>query len=116
MLRATEEVENAIAVLTQLELQRSDLEQEITAHRAARDAAQDAYEGGAISLVEVLDEDRQLLLARDQLALVAAGNARAAVATFRALGGGWELPARQAMRPDPVHDLAMAARDVGRLH
>jgi NodT family efflux transporter outer membrane factor (OMF) lipoprotein len=90
MLRAAEEVEDSIVALTQLELQRGDLEKEITAHRAARDAAQDAYQGGAISLIEVLDEDRQLLSARDQLALLDANDARAAVATFRALGGGWE--------------------------
>jgi NodT family efflux transporter outer membrane factor (OMF) lipoprotein len=97
MLRATEEVENAIVTLTQLELQRADLEKEITAHRVARDAAQDAYEGGAVSLIEVLDEDRQLLSARDQLALLDANNARAAVATFRALGGGWDpAPFREA--------------------
>jgi NodT family efflux transporter outer membrane factor (OMF) lipoprotein len=119
MLRATEEVENAIVTLTQLELQRADLEKEITAHRVARDAAQDAYEGGAVSLIEVLDEDRQLLSARDQLALLDANNARAAVATFRALGGGWEsAPSRaannnqetsQAQRPG-VHT-SQAAKD-----
>ena len=97
MLRATAEVEDSIANLTQLELQRADVEKEIIAHRTARDAAQDAYQGGAISLIEVLDEDRQLLGARDQLALLDANDARAAVATFRALGGGWESgPSRQA--------------------
>jgi outer membrane protein TolC len=92
MLRATEEVENAIVMLTQLELQRTDLVEQIRAHRVARDAAQDAYEGGAVSLIEVLDEDRQLLGSRDQLAALDANHARAAVATFRALGGGWSLP------------------------
>lgn len=34
-------------------------------------------------------EDRLLLTARDQLAQLRANDARAAVATFRALGGGW---------------------------
>jgi outer membrane protein TolC len=97
MLRATEEVEDSIITLTQLELQRADLDKEITAHREARDAAQDAYQGGAISLIEVLDEDRQLLNARDQLAQLDANDARAAVATFRALGGGWDIaPSGQA--------------------
>jgi outer membrane protein TolC len=52
------------------------------------DAAQDAYEGDAVSLNEALDEDRQLLSARGQLALLDANDARAAVATFGALGGG----------------------------
>ncbi|QNK03188.1 efflux transporter outer membrane subunit [Dyella telluris] len=89
MLRATEDVENAIVALAELETQHRDLEQEVQAHQMARDAAQDAYKGGAISLIEVLDEDRELLDSRDQLARVHADDARAAVATFRALGGGW---------------------------
>ncbi|MDH0749762.1 efflux transporter outer membrane subunit [Pseudomonas sp. GD03842] len=89
MLKATEDVENAIVTLVELEQQRQDVSAEVAAHQTARDAAQDAYKGGAVSLVEVLDEDRQLLVSRDQLAQLHANDARAAVATFRALGGGW---------------------------
>jgi NodT family efflux transporter outer membrane factor (OMF) lipoprotein len=96
MLRATEDVENAIVTLTELEQQHRDLVDEVAAHEQARAAAQDAYKGGAVSLIEVLDEDRQLLAARDQLARVQADDARAAVATFRALGGGWPAPAGEA--------------------
>ncbi|MFZ6645139.1 efflux transporter outer membrane subunit [Undibacterium sp. TJN25] len=89
MLRATEDVENAVVELTQLEAQAKELNEEVAAHTRARDASEDAYKGGAISLFEVLQEERQLLTARDELARVHADNARAAVATFRALGGGW---------------------------
>ncbi|WP_284321088.1 efflux transporter outer membrane subunit [Dyella acidisoli] len=89
MLRATEDVENAIVMLSELERQHDELTQEVAAHERARAAAEDAYKGGAVSLLEVLDEDRQLLGSRDQLARVHADDARAAVATFRALGGGW---------------------------
>jgi outer membrane protein TolC len=89
MLRATEDVENAVVTLTQLEAQSQDLDTEVSARERARDASEDAYKGGAVSLYEVLDEDRLLLAARDQQARVVADNARAAVATFRALGGGW---------------------------
>jgi NodT family efflux transporter outer membrane factor (OMF) lipoprotein len=89
MLRATEDVENAIVSLSQLEHQHDVLTKEVAAHERARAAAEDAYKGGAVSLLEVLDEDRQLLTSRDELARVHADDARAAVATFRALGGGW---------------------------
>jgi len=89
MLRATEDVEEAIVGLTQLEQQDFLLTQEVQAHVQAREAAQDAFRGGAVSLVEVLDEDRQLLAARDLLASVHTDDARSAVAAFRALGGGW---------------------------
>ncbi|MGA7438900.1 MAG: efflux transporter outer membrane subunit [Luteibacter sp.] len=93
MLKATEDVENAIVSLTQLEAQHGVLEKEVAAHVRARDAAQDAYKGGAVSLLEVLDEDRQLLASRDLLARVRTDDARAAVGAFRALGGGWDVPA-----------------------
>ena len=89
VLHATEDVENAIVTLVQLEKQSTELTDEVAARQRARTAAQDAYEGGALSLTEVLEEDRLLLHARDQLAQVRADDARAAVTTFRSLGGGW---------------------------
>ena len=89
MLRATEDVENSIVTLTQTEMQSQELSTEVDAQRRARDAAEDAYKGGAIGLYEVLDQDRQLLAAQDQLASAHTDDARAAVSTFRALGGGW---------------------------
>ena len=89
ILRATEDVENSIVTLVQLEKQSIELNDEVAARQRARTAAQDAYQGGALSLTEVLEEDRLLLHARDQLAQVRADDARAAVTTFRSLGGGW---------------------------
>jgi outer membrane protein TolC len=70
-----------------------------TDSHAGRDselAAQQQYEAGAASLIEVLHSDRQLLSARDALASTRANDARAAVAEFRALGGGWTPEARNA--------------------
>jgi NodT family efflux transporter outer membrane factor (OMF) lipoprotein len=89
MLHATEDVENAIASLVQLELQSKELNAEVDAQMRARTASEEAYKGGVVSLSEVLTEDRLLLAAQDQLAQVHADNARAAVSAFRALGGGW---------------------------
>lgn len=89
MLQATADVEDALIALTQLDMQSHELDNEVNAHQRARDASEEAYKGGAVSLYEVLDEDRQLLASRDQQAKVKADNARAAVSAFRALGGGW---------------------------
>ncbi|MDN0075361.1 TolC family protein [Crenobacter sp. SG2303] len=89
MLRATEDVENAIVTLTQLEAQGLELKVQVAAQTQARDTSEEAYRGGAVSLFEVLDEERRLLATRDQQAQVRAADARAAVATFRTLGGGW---------------------------
>ena len=90
VLRATEDVENAFMALAQLELQTHDLRDEVDALVRARDASQESYLAGASSLTDVLDADRQSLVAQDELARTRADTARAAVMTFRALGGGWE--------------------------
>ena len=89
VLRAAEEVENAFTSLVQLEAHQQELLTEVAALKRARDASQEAYQGGVIALTDVLDADRQLLTAQDELAQTRADSAGAAVGTFRALGGGW---------------------------
>jgi NodT family efflux transporter outer membrane factor (OMF) lipoprotein len=91
VLRATEDVENAFMALAQLELQTHDLVTEVDALARARDASQQSYLAGASSLTDVLDADRQSLAAQDELARTRADTDRAAVMSFRALGGGWSM-------------------------
>jgi NodT family efflux transporter outer membrane factor (OMF) lipoprotein len=91
VLRATEDVENAFMSLAQLELQTHDLANEVDALTRARDASQRSYLAGASSLTDVLDADRQSLVAQDELARTRADTDRAAVMSFRALGGGWSM-------------------------
>ncbi len=92
VLRAAEEVENAFTDLTQQQIRAAALKEEVEQLTVARRQAQTAYDGGVVSLIEVRDVDRNLLTASDQLAQAQAGAARAAVAAFRALGGGWIAP------------------------
>ena len=89
MLRATEDVENALTALAQSAEQSRELSRETASLTRARDTAEEAYRGGAVSLIDVLDSDRQLLIAQDDLARVRADTARSAVSSYRALGGGW---------------------------
>jgi NodT family efflux transporter outer membrane factor (OMF) lipoprotein len=91
VLRAAEDVENAFMSLGQLELQTRDLANEVDALARARDASERSYLAGASSLTDVLDADRQSLVAQDELARTRADTDRAAVMTFRALGGGWSM-------------------------
>src|SRR5947199_51233 len=56
----------------------------------ARENADAAYRGGVVSLIEVLDADTNLLQVRDAKAQAQTEVARAAIASFRALGGGWD--------------------------
>jgi NodT family efflux transporter outer membrane factor (OMF) lipoprotein len=92
VLRAAEDVENALAGLAQTQAHVAELDAEVQALMKARDLAQQAYSAGTITLTDVLDADRQLLTAQDELHDNRAGAARAAVGLFRALGGGWESP------------------------
>lgn len=89
MLRATEDVEDAIAACVQLQAQTTALRQQVAARTQAKAAAQEQYRAGNVSLIAVLNETRRVLVARDALARAHADQARAAVAAFRALGGGW---------------------------
>jgi NodT family efflux transporter outer membrane factor (OMF) lipoprotein len=90
VLRAAEDVENALMSLVQSQTHVEDLQREVDSLARSRDLSQRAYEAGAIALTDVLDANRQLLTARDELDLTRTDAARAAVSTFRALGGGWD--------------------------
>ncbi|QUT05590.1 efflux transporter outer membrane subunit [Sphingobium phenoxybenzoativorans] len=90
VLRASEDVENAFSALVQREAQEATLARGEIALTRAQSASLAAYKGGVVSLIEVLDADRRLLDTRDARVQAQAEAARAAVASFRALGGGWQ--------------------------
>lgn len=89
VLRASQDVEDAFSTLVQQEDRAKSLAQGEASLTRARDASTAAYKGGVVSLIEVLDADRHLLEARDGAIQAQAAAARGAVASFRALGGGW---------------------------
>lgn len=89
VLRASEDVENALSALVKREAQEATLGRGEAALARAQSASLAAYKGGVVSLIEVLDADRRLLDTRDARAQAQTETARAAVASFRALGGGW---------------------------
>jgi NodT family efflux transporter outer membrane factor (OMF) lipoprotein len=92
VLRAAEDVENALVILAQTEVHVVQLQDQVQSLLKARDLSEQAYRAGSITLTDVLDADRQLLSARDELEANRAGAVRAAVVVFRALGGGWSAP------------------------
>ncbi|MGO4701158.1 efflux transporter outer membrane subunit [Dyella sp. 2RAB6] len=89
-LQATEDVENAFSALVKREEQATVLSQGVDSLGRARAASFAAYQKGVVSLIEVLQADESLLRASDQRAQAKTESARAAVAAFRALGGGWQ--------------------------
>ncbi|MEA9563285.1 MULTISPECIES: efflux transporter outer membrane subunit [unclassified Xanthomonas] len=90
VLRATEDVENAFTALVKREQQAAVLTQGVDALGKARGASALAYEKGTVSLIEVLNADDSLLRASDAQVQARTEAARSAVATFKALGGGWQ--------------------------
>jgi outer membrane protein TolC len=90
VLKATEDVEDALVTLSQTQVRLQELQDEVAALTRARNLSQQAYEVGAIPLTDVLNADRQLLVARDELETTRADAARAAVRTFRSFGAGWD--------------------------
>ena len=90
VLRASQDVEDAFSTLVQQDARSTMLGQGETSLSRARDASFAAYKGGVSSLIEVLDADRRLLETRDGVIQARAAASRGAVASFRALGGGWD--------------------------
>jgi NodT family efflux transporter outer membrane factor (OMF) lipoprotein len=105
VLRAAEDVENALMRLGQTQLHVGQLHDQVQSLAKARNLSERAYRAGSITLIEVLAADRQLLAARDELYANRANAARAAVGVFRALGGGWDPPAPAPGRPRKVGGL-----------
>jgi len=88
-LHAAEDVEDAFSLLVQSENRRNEVLREIAELQRVRDLSEQSYTAGVIALTDVLDADRQLLAAKDDLAVARESAARAAVGSYRALGGGW---------------------------
>ena len=97
VLRASEDVENAFSALVNRETQTATLTAGETSLSSARQSSFVAYQSGTASLIEVLNADETLLRASDAKAQAQTESARAAIAAFRALGGGWS-PQHLALR------------------
>jgi len=89
VLRASQDVEDAFSTLVQQEMRATSLNEGEASLARARNASMAAYKGGMVSLMEVLDADRRLLETRDGAIQARAAATRGAIASFRALGGGW---------------------------
>jgi NodT family efflux transporter outer membrane factor (OMF) lipoprotein len=97
VLHAAEDVENAFSALVKREDQAGILAQGVDALGRARGASFAAYQKGVVSLIEVLQADDNLLRASDTRAQAQTEAARAAVAAFKALGGGWQVGESEAV-------------------
>ncbi|MGM3161679.1 efflux transporter outer membrane subunit [Dickeya undicola] len=100
VLQASEDVENAFSALVNHEEQARILAYGVDSLSQARDAAFAAYQHGTLSLIEVLQADESMLRASDSRLQAQTESARAAVAAFKALGGGWQPDETKAAAPE----------------
>lgn len=98
VLSASEDVETALSALVNRQQQAQSLGRGEAALAQARRSSFVAYQKGAASLINVLNADQQLLRTSDSRAVAETEAARAAIAAYRALGGGWSPPSLTAMR------------------
>jgi outer membrane protein, multidrug efflux system len=92
ILAAFADVENAL-VATSRNAQQEALQAEYRSEaRESLRLAEVRYRAGADDLLVVLDAQRTLFQAEDQLAQSRRSRLQSAVSTYRALGGGWSIP------------------------
>ncbi len=93
MLRAGEEVDNALVGYVQQISRSETLTGAVDANRRAVEISQKQYEQGAVTFQRVLDSQRAQLLTEAELATSQANVIQNLISLYRALGGGWTGPA-----------------------
>lgn len=89
VLRALEDVENALLALDRTKARETDLGVAADAARSAAEYARLQYRTGLIDFGSLLDAERSLLSAEDGRTSARAARASALVQFFKAIGGGW---------------------------
>ena len=93
VLGALRDVEDALVAYNNEQDHRSELSQAVESARESVDISRDQYKQGITDFLQVLDAQRQLLGAQDDLAQSDQAIATNLVALYKALGGGWEMDA-----------------------
>lgn len=89
VLTALEETEGALATYTRSQRQAEHLYDAARAAENAALVARERFTVGVSDFLSVLDAEREMLSARDQLAQAQTAAATSLVGVYKALGGGW---------------------------
>lgn len=93
VLGALQEVEDALVACAREEIRRRSLVEAADANARAAQLANQLYEAGRTDFLSVLQAQRDLFVSQDALVQSDRAVATNLVALYKALGGGWELPA-----------------------
>jgi outer membrane protein TolC len=90
VLTSFEEVENALVAYAKEQTRRRSLDAAVASSQNALDLARKLYANGLTGFLNVLDAERSLYQAQDQLAQSDRAVSANLIAIYKALGGGWE--------------------------
>jgi NodT family efflux transporter outer membrane factor (OMF) lipoprotein len=95
VLQALADVENALVAFSKEQNRREILVHAVQSNRRAVNLSEQLYQRGLAPFLNVLDAQRALYTAEDQLVQSDTTVSTSAVSLFKALGGGWEYRADQ---------------------
>jgi multidrug efflux system outer membrane protein len=90
VLTSLEDAENALVAYAKEQVRYASLNDAVEANRRTLGLANELYAKGLSDFLSVLDAERSLYLAEDQLVQSEANISVGLVALYKALGGGWE--------------------------
>ena len=93
VLQAIEETENAFVAYGRGRERLTSVVEQATASRRAAELARVQYREGALDFLRLLDAERTLLEAEDQVATAETDLNTSVVGIYKALGGGWQAGA-----------------------
>jgi multidrug efflux system outer membrane protein len=102
MLAALRDVENALVAYSHDQTRRDTLVTLVAENKEAVRIAQAEYTNGIITLLDVLEVQRNLYAAQDALAQADQAVSSDLVSLYKALGGGWETQGAAAPSAQPV--------------
>jgi NodT family efflux transporter outer membrane factor (OMF) lipoprotein len=107
---AIEEVRNGMVSFTTEQRRRESLGEAVKADKESLELARQLYGQGLIDFLTVLDAERQLNAAEDQLSQSEETVAASLIALYKALGGGWDAVIPAATQPATMPATAPATR------
>ncbi len=102
VLEAAAEVENAMVAFLRAQEQVKFLADAVNASKRAVDLALIQYREGLVAFTRVLDSEERLVSQQDRLAQTTGAIANNLIATYKALGGGWQIRQGQDFIPEQM--------------
>jgi NodT family efflux transporter outer membrane factor (OMF) lipoprotein len=102
VLKAQQEVEDALVAFLRAQEQAAFLAQSVTAAKSALDLAVVQYREGTKDFTTVLIAQQTLLSEQDNLSATLGNVSSSLVGVYRALGGGWEFKAGKDLVPSEI--------------